>query len=84
MGRSKTLISYKGCTIKINENTEAEIWAEGQDASVEAPWIRQPYVPMGGKFTSSQEAEDWAKEFIDKATAVPEETVVPSVDGPNI
>lgn len=48
---------------KVNENLEVEVWginaSEGDD-----PWLRQPGIPSGAPFTSIEEAESWAENYL--------------------
>lgn len=68
MGRNTTLKINGNHKYKVNENFEVEIWSIDADEA-SGPWLRQPGIPSGALFTSVEEAEGWAEDYLNKMQA---------------
>lgn len=58
--------------IEIDENLEIKIWEDGFNF----PCVYQPVTPDGEPWASIEEAEEWANEWVARATELAEEVTV--------
>lgn len=65
---------------EIDENNAVRIWDDENPNENDAPFLYQPDLPDGTPWSSAEEADAWAKEFINSLLnppAVPESSSAP-------